>query len=323
MLAPAQFGSLAMGPRVTAVLVLLAALATLPLLVGTTFGGFAFLIVVMFVLTVGVGWGVREVTPEVPWLLPALLALGVALSVVSVLTGFLNGLSDEPYTTPAYAALGWGLYTHPVTVTYVQYGTSHVDYSYYVYLPLLTFVQLPGLDYRWLSLAAWGAGVYLLRRDPFAAGGFSTTWIPLLAANGQNDFVPLFVLTVALAVRLPRGQWVAEVVGLALKQTANVVVFAFHLARREYLRALAALAVTAAILAPFLYINAGAVYCHVIVGSSVNTCAGRPWTFFVFKRNYWLYPSWVAVVFHGPLGRVLRALRERVARAPGLAASPP
>lgn len=301
-----------MGPRGTAVLVILGAVATLALLVGTTFAGWAFLIVVIFVLTIGVGWGVREVSPEVPWILPALVGLGVVVAVVSILTGLLNGLSDEPYTTPAYATLGWSLYTHPLVVTYIQYGTSHVDYSYYVYLPLLTFVQVPGLDYRWVSLAAWGGGVYLLRREPFGAGGFATTWIPVLAANGQNDFVPLLALTVALVVRLPRGRWVAEVVSLALKQTANIVVFAYHLARREYLRALAAAAVTVAVLAPFLWINAGAVYCHVIVGSSVNTCQARPWTFFVFKRNYWLYPSWVAVVFHRPLGRALRALTRRV-----------
>ncbi|HTS32720.1 MAG TPA: hypothetical protein VMI55_02120 [Thermoplasmata archaeon] len=312
-----------MRPSATAVLVLLCALATLALLVGTTFGGFAFLIVVIFLLTVGVGWGVREVAPSAPWLLPTLLVLGVAISVTSILTGLLNGLSDEPYTTPAYAALGWGLYTHPATVTYVQYGTTHVDYSYYVYLPLLTFIQVPGLDYRWLSLAAWGAGVYLLRRDPFAAGGFSAPWIPLLAANGQNDFVPLLLLTVALAVRPPRGRWAAEVVGLALKQTANVVIFAYHLARREYLRALAAVAVTAAILAPFLWIDAGAVYCHVVVGSSVNTCAARPWTFFVFKRNYWLYPSWVVVVFHRPLGQGLERLRARLSSLGSSRGSPP
>jgi hypothetical protein len=300
-----------MGPGGTALLVFLAGLATIGLLVGTTFNGFAFLIVLTFLLTLGVGAGVREAGRDLPWVLPALVGLGVAVSVYSILTGVLNGLSDEPYTTPAYAGLGWGMYTHPVLFTYVQYGTSHVEYSYDVYLPLLPYVQVPGLDYRWVSLAAWGAGVYLLRKDPFAAGGYATPWVPLLAANGQNDFVPLLALTLALAVRLRRGQWAAEVFSLALKQTANVVVFCYHLARREYLRAAAAVAITAAILAPFLWINAGAVYCHVVVGSSVNTCASRPWTFFVFKRNYWLYPSWVAVVFHEPLGRAAARLRAR------------
>ncbi len=278
----------------------------------------------MFALTVGVAWGVREVTPALPWVLPALVGLGVVVSVVSVVTGVLNGLSDEPYTTPAYATLGWGLYTHPVLFTYFQVpvrATSSTSYD--VYLPLLAFVQVPGLDYRWVALAAWGGGVYLLRRDPFAAGGFAAPWIPLLAANGQNDFVPLLALTIALVVQLPRGRWAAEVLSLALKQTANVVVFAYHLARREYLRALAAVAVTVAILAPFLWINSGAVYCHVIVGSSVNTCAGRPWTFFVFKRNYWLYPSWVVVVFHQPLGRALDALKARLFAAPPGPGLPP
>lgn len=312
-----------MGPRGTAALVILAALTTVGLLLGTTFDGFAFLIVAIFALSVGVGAGVRTAGPDVRWLLPGLVVLGATIAVASLLTGVLNGLSDEPYTTPAYASLGWGLYTHPVVLTYLQYGTSHVDYSYDVYLPLLAFIQVPGLDYRWISLAAWAAGLYLLRRDPFAAGGFATPWIPLLAANGQNDFVPLLAVTVALVVQLPRtGRWFAEVVALALKQTANVVVFGYHLARREYLRAAASVAVTLAILLPFLWIDAGAVYCHVLVGSSVDTCVGRPWTFFVFKRNYWLYPTWVAVVFHQPLGRALLGWWTRTS-TPAASAGPP
>jgi hypothetical protein len=301
-----------MGPRLTALLAVLGSLGTVGLVVGTTFPGLGFLIVLAVLLTVAVAWAATEVSPRVPSLLPILVILGGAIAVVSIATGVLNGLSDEPYSTPAYAALGWGLYTHPVAFTYVQYGTSHFEYSYYVYLPLLTFVQVPGLDYRWVSLAAWAAALYLVRRDPFASGGFATAWIPLLASNGQNDFVPLLALTVALAAPLPRGRWAAEVVSLALKQTANVVVVFFHLARREYLRALAAVAVTAAILGPFLWIDAGAVYCHVLVGSSGNTCVGHPWTFFVFKRNYWLYPTWVLLVFHRQLGKVVGTLRGRL-----------
>ena len=168
-----------------------------------------------------------------------------------------------------------------------------------------------------MSLVAWGGSVYLLRRDPVAAGGFAAPWIPLLAANGQNDFVPLLALTVALAVPLSRyGGWLAEVVALALKQLANVVVVAYHLARREYVRALAAAAVTAAVLLPFLWIDAGAVYCHVIVGAPGNGCVGHPWTFFIFKRNYWLYPSWVAVVFHRPLGRAFDRFQSWAVRRP-------
>jgi hypothetical protein len=306
-----------MGPRRTSALVLVAGLATIPLLVGTTFPGFQFLILPIFGLTVLVGYGAREVHRDVPWAIPTLIALGVAIAVFSVLTGVLNGLSDEPYSTPAYASLGWSMYTRNVAFSYVQYGSVHFEDSYDVYLPLLTFVQVPGLDYRWVSLTAWAGSLYLLRKNPLGQAGFATPWIPLLAANGQNDFVPLFAVTLALVVPLGRYHWAAEAFSLALKQLANVVVVAFHLARREYLRALAAVAITAAILAPFLYLDSGAVWCHVVVANPSTTCTSHDLSFVVFKRNYWLYPSWVAVVFFDPIrsvfaaaGRWLQGLRH-------------
>src|SRR5580658_960359 len=300
-----------MTPRVQAILLLLAGVATILLLVGTTFAGFTFLIVPIFVLTVLVGWGLARVARDVPWAVPLLIAIGGTVAVVSVLTGVLNGFSDEPYSTPAYASLGWSLYARPVAFSYVQYGTLHFERSYDVYLPLLTFVQVPGLDYRWVALAVWGASVVLLRKNPIGCAGFATAWIPVLAANGQNDFVPLLALTVALAVPLGRYRWPAGVVALALKQLANVVVVAYHLARREYASAALAVVITAAILAPFFVIDPSGVWCHVIVGDPGTACMGHPWTFFVFKRNYWLYPSWVGVVFFRPLSARLTAWVRR------------
>ncbi len=299
-----------MTPRVAAILLLLGAGATVALLFGTTFNGFTFLIVPIFALTGAVGVGVARRNDDLPWLLPTLLAVGAGLAVVSVVTGFLNGFSDEPYGTPAYAALGWGLYSHPVAFTYVQYGTSHFENSYDVYLPLLAFVQIPGVDYRWVSLIAWAGMLYLVRRRTVALAGLSVPWIPLLAANGQNDFVPLFALTLALAVPLGRWRWPAEAFALALKQLANIVVVLYHLARREYLRAAAAVAITFAILLPFLLIDANGVYCHVLIGDPGTGCVGHPWTWFVFKRNYWLYPTWILVVFYEPLrDRARKTLR--------------
>lgn len=294
-----------MEPRSTSALTLAAAVLTLPLLVGTTFPGFQFLIVPIFGLTVLVGYGAQRVYGKVSWTIPALIGVGLGVAIFSVLTGILNGLSDEPYSTPAYASLGWSLYTKNIAFSYVQYGTVHFENSYDVYLPLLTFVQIPDLDYRWVSLLAWGGSLYLLRGRPFGQAGFATAWIPLLAANGQNDFVPLFALTLALIVPLGRYGWAAEAFSLALKQLANVVVVVYHLARREYLRALAAVAITAAILAPFVYIDPGSVWCHVVVANPSTACTPHPWTFVIFKRNYWLYPTWVAVVFYQPIRRGL------------------
>ena len=301
-----------MTPRGEAILCLLGAFATVALQFFTTINGFTFLIVLIVLLTVLAARGIGRLADEIPWAIWLLIGFGAALAIVSVVTGFLNGFSDEPYGTPAYASLGWGLYSHPVAFYYVQYGKTYFENSYDVYLPLLAFVQIPGLDYRWVSLLAWAGMIYLVRDRPVALAGLAVPWIPLLAANGQNDFVPLFALTLALAVPLGGYRWPAEAFALALKQLANVVVFLYHLARREYLRAALAVLITVAILAPFLYLDANGVYCHVLVGDPGAGCVGHPWTFFVFKRNYWLYPTWVLVVFYEPLRRAARRAMHRM-----------
>jgi hypothetical protein len=308
-------------PRAAALLYVLGAFATVALLFGTTFDGFTFLIVPIAVISVLVARGLGRLDDEVRWAIPLLIGLGAALAVTSVLTGFLNGFSDEPYSTPAYAALGWGLYAHPVAFYYVQYGKTYFENSYDVYLPLLTFIQIPGIDYRWVSLIAWAGALYLLRDRPIALAGWAVPWIPLLAANGQNDFVPLFALTLALTVPLGRAQWATEAFALALKQLANVVVVLYHLARREFLRAAVAVVITFAILAPFLYLSPAGVYCHVFLGDPSTNCTGRPLSFFIFKRNYWLYPTWILVVFYRPIRDRSFSLARRV--APGWSGSAP
>ena len=299
--------------------ILAALVATAPLLVGTTVPGFTWLIVPASLLTIGASRLSGSLRPgsRLPWLL---LAGSAGLGVVSILTGTVNGLSDEPYSTPAYAQLGLGMYSHPVTFTYLQYGRTYFEGSYDVYLPLLTYAQVPGLDYRWISLVAWAATFGLLRSNRPAAVGWASPWIAILAANGQNDFVPLLAVTIALLGVPRRAGAAAEVVALGLKQFANVIVFAYHLARREYARAGLAILITVALLAPFLWVDPAGVWCHVVVGDPGTACQGHPWTFFVFKRNYWLYPTWVALVFFAPLARELGRLtawaRLRTARVP-------
>ncbi len=302
-----------------AALLALASAASVALLVGTTLDGFTWLIVPLAALTGFAADRYGRLVAASPRAGLVYLGAVVLLAVVSVSTGLLNGLSDEPYSTPAYAHLGWNLYTRPVSFDYVQYGTTYHEVSYDVYLPALTLVQAPGLDYRWVALGAWGAMVYLLRRDSFALGGLSTPWIALLAANGQNDFVPLLAVTAGLALGSYRGRWLVELASLGLKQFANVLVFGYHLLRREYRAALLSVAATVAFLAPFLWLDPGAVYCHVLLGDPTTACTGHGAGFFVFKRNYWLYPTWVALVFHRSLGGWLRAhgaRRRRVRNAP-------
>ena len=298
-------------PRSYVLATLLLSAFTVPLLVLTTVPGWAWVVLLMVALSTVSGLLASRAGASETQLTRVLFVAGLALAAFSALTGVLNGLSDEPYTTPAYASLGLGLYTHPIAISYVQFGVVHTETSYDVYLPLLAFAQVPGLDYRWVSLTAWAAMVVWLRGDPRATVSLSMAWVPLLAANGQNDFVPLLALTIALAgAPKGRGRWV-EVVALGLKQLANVVVFAYHLVRREYLLALASVAVTVAILAPFVWIDPGAVYCHVLLADPSSSCSPRGPGFFAFKRNYWLYPTWVLAVFYRPLSAWVRRAAQR------------
>ncbi len=101
-----------------------------------------------------------------------LLIAGVAFGVLSVLTGAGNGLTDEPYTTPHFVTLIWAHqdpYVVPLVFNYVQYGQTIHSYSIYPYLPLLMFLQVPGLDYKWFALACW-VGMS-------SSSGSTSTWV--------------------------------------------------------------------------------------------------------------------------------------------------
>jgi hypothetical protein len=293
------------------ILLLLAAFGTVPLLLATVFWWGTLAILPTVGITFLLARGISERAAQQRWILPVLLSGALALGVLSIVTGFWNGLSDEPYATPAFVHAGLSLYTRPVSFNYTQYGTLHHEFTYYVYLPLLTYAQVPGLDYRWVSLAAWGAALAWIGRDRFAAAAFGMPWIALLAANGQNDFVPLLALSVALVPRLPRGAILAEVLALGVKQLANVVVFFYHLLRKEWTRAILAIVVTALFLAPYLFTNAGAVFCRVALANPSGGCSTASASFILLKRNYWLYPTWVLAVFHGPLRSLFGRVRNR------------
>jgi hypothetical protein len=312
--------------RRTGIILVALSFGTLPLLVATTVPGYTWVIVPIAGATLALSEGFRRTAARfsaAPWILAALSG---AFAVLSILSGFLNGFSDEPYSTPAYASLGLAMYTQPVHFTYLQYGHSYVESSYDVYLPLLTYVQVPGLDYRWVALAGWAGMVYLVRKDPGAMAGLSVPWVAALAANGQNDFVPLLALTVALVVRPTQGGWLWELLALGLKQFANGILFLFHLVRREYRAAGLAVVGTLLFLLPFLWVNPGAVWCHVIVGSPTGSCQPHSAGFILFKRNYWLYPVWIALVFWAPIVRYLSRLGGRRLpgpKTPAAAARPP
>lgn len=229
-------------------------------------------------------------------------ALSLALAVYSIVTGRFNGLTDEPYATPAFVRILPNLYGQTIHLTYTQYGTPQSLTSAYVYLPLLTLLQVPGVSYRWISVGAWGATVYLTRRNGPAVLLFGSPFTAVIAANGFNDFVPLLALTLTFVTLTGTRSRVAEVIALGLKQLANVIVVVYHLWHRRWREALIAVGVTAAFLVPFAVLAPEGVVCRAILVGSLPSCfpgsSNNPVTHGTWQHlNYYVWALWLLAIF--------------------------
>ncbi|HTT15205.1 MAG TPA: hypothetical protein VMG81_05465 [Thermoplasmata archaeon] len=247
----------------------------------------------------------------------AWVGFALALAVASILTGYLNGLTDEGYATPEFARLYPNLYGTTLTLS-----QNHVTYAY-IYLPLLPLLQIPGLDYRWITLASWAATVYLLRSNRFGAVVLGAPWVAVLAANGFNDFVPMVFVTLTLVTLSGRWARLTEVVALGLKQFANGILVVYYLLTRRWWEAAFAAAVTAAFLIPFAFLDASGVVCHALLLNAAPDCAGgfgvTSLTDLVSHLNYWAWPLLVLAIFAPRYARLVAGPsyapeRARVAR---------
>lgn len=265
--------------------------------------------------------------PRTPEFLVYLVVAGVAFAVVSILTGWANGLTDEGFTTPRFAAFvlaGHDPYTTPLTFSYVAYGQRFTSSSFYVYLPLLMFLQVPGLAYKWFALACWVAIVFLVRRRPDTAVLLAQPYVLLVAANGYNDLAVLLLLTVAfVGVEGRRPKWV-EWLALGCKQFANVFVLAYYAVRRDWRNLVVTAAVSGAFVVPFLLWGGTAVLCPMVLANRLPSC---PHTGGVqLLINYPVWVVWVVAVFYGAaLAQVARRTpwRAPTRRAPEAPAAVP
>jgi putative flippase GtrA len=238
-----------------------------------------------------------------------LLVTGIAFAVVSILTGAANGLTDEPYTTPRYVTL---LFAHqdpyvvPLVFSYQQYGQTIQSQSLYLYLPLLMFLQVPGLSYKWFALACWAGMVLLARRRFDAAVMLAQPYMMLVAASGYNDLVVLLLMTLGFLGFEGRRQKWAEWLSLGCKQFANAFVLAYYVIRRDWKNTTITLGVSAVFLAPFLLWSGPAVICPAVFADRIPACAsgGAP----SYLINYSVWIVWAVALFYVPL---LAAVRRR------------
>jgi len=249
-----------------------------------------------------------------------LLVAGLLFSVVSIVTGWGNGLTDEPFTTPRFA--GWTLsghnpYTEQLVFTYIQYGKEYSSASYYLYLPLLMFLQIPGISYKWFTLACWALMVLLARKRFDTAILLAQPYVVILAASGYNDLPVLLLLTLGFLGYEGRRQKWAEYLSLGCKQFANIFVVAYYLVRRRWLDSAIAIGVTALFIAPFVVWGGPVVLCRAVLADRLSICPSGGSATLLFNYPVWLV--WVFAVFWVPLLAILASWSRRPTVAARLA----
>ena len=250
------------------------------------------------------------------------------LGVISIVTGIGNNATDEPFAMPGYLGgllQGRDPYYSVVTVSYtartLNFWSSTVHLStYYSYLPLALFFQVPGTGatgYRAVCLASWAACVYVVRRDEFAALCLVSPSVALLSANGFSDLPVLFLLTLSLRGTSGTSAKVVEYATYAMKQFANIFWLVYYIVRRDALRTVLVVVVTLAFAAPFILWHPTGIWCEALTFSASPGCSSAPnqsrhWSDLYSHWNYYLWPLWAYALYHTEIDRILRRAWARI-----------
>ena len=279
--------------------------------------------------------------------LRTIFLIGLGLGLISIFTGIGNNATDEPYAIGGampYAIggyLGEFLRGQDPYATHLQlYYTVHVLHiwsnnvssgSYYTYLPLGLFFQVPGtgpVGFELLCLGTWAGIVYVVRKDEFAAISLSSPVVALLAANGFTDLPVLFLMTLSLRGWTGRKAKAVEYFSYGMKQFANVFWFVYYLLKKQWLNLGLVVGVTFIIVLPFLLWDPLGIGCQALTFSIGPWCAGQPNSARQISDlyshwNYYLWILWVYVLFRGwihtTVGRWARAIRLLPASSPSSA----
>lgn len=255
------------------------------------------------------------------------LSLGIAL--FGIATGLGGVATDEGRATPAYGQMMvsgvnpyWTQLTlnYNVNVLFGLYSYPVTSVTYDTYLPLISFVQVPGtgvLGYDLLCVAAWAGMVYIVRKDDFAAITLASPVVALLAANGFNDLPLLFFMTLSLRGWSGPKAKVVEYATYAMKQFANGFWLVYYIARRDWLQAVLVIPITLLLVSPFLVWEPTGIYCNALsFGWGGSTCAmfgtSRGLNDLWDHWNYYVWPVWIYALFRTTIDRWARTARVRV-----------
>jgi hypothetical protein len=243
-----------------------------------------------------------------------------AIGIFSILTGYLNYLTDE-WATPQYVSIllqGQDWYSVPLQFQYVKMGMFFNATIWNVYLPLLPFIQVPLLDYRWFTLGLWGLMVYAVRKRYYASMALGGQYPALMSANGFNDVVPLLFLTLAFVTFSGRPSQTAKFLSLGMKQFANIFVFFYYILRRDWLQAGLTVFATVLFLLPFLIWDWKSAICTPILDMPPD-CSGTGNLLVdsVHSRiNFALWPVWVVAIFYPTLRAFAIQFSQRIGGLP-------
>jgi hypothetical protein len=258
--------------------------------------------------------------------------IGLILGVVSIFTGLGNNATDEPYSMGGYLSEllhGQNPYTTHLVLNYwvhvLNLWSAPVNSSsYYTYLPLLLFVQVPGtgvIGYELICLGFWVGLVYVMRNDEFAALSLASPVVALTAANGFNDLPVLFLMTLSLRGWTGPKAKVVEYVSYGMKQFANVFWVVYYILKRDVAQCLLVVGITLVIAIPFLVWDPVGIGCQALTFSFGPWCAGQPnsarqLSDLYSHWNYYLWILWVYVLFRGWIHQTGRRWSARLRRAP-------
>ncbi len=256
--------------------------------------------------------------------------ISLVVAVVGVFAGYGSIVTDEGRTTIAYGQEMVQLinpYTTQLTLHYQVHvfnlwQNSVTSVSYDTYLPLVSFVQIPGtgaVGYSLLCIAFWAGMVYLLRNDEFASLTLASPIVALIASNGFNDIPALFLMTLSLRGWSGTKAKVVEYLTYGMKQFANAFWIVFYLLQRQWVRAVLVVVITLVIVSPFLIWEPSGIYCQALtlgLGPGCASSGSRGLSDLWDHWNYYLWPLWVYALFREGIHRRLAWLRAHGSARP-------
>ncbi len=230
--------------------------------------------------------------------------------IIGYLSEILHG--QDPYTT--HLVLNY-------TVHVLNVWSSPVNSSsYYSYLPLLIFIQIPGagvIGYELMCLGFWAGLVYLVRNDEFAALSLASPVVALTAANGFTDLPVIFLMTLSLRGWTGPKAKIVEYATYGMKQFANLFWVVYYILKRDILQCVLVVLITLAFALPFLLWHPLGIWCQALAFSIGSSCTGQPNSARQISDlyshwNYYLWILWVYVLFHGYIHQAGRRVWARL-----------